>query len=91
MSDDPKIELALSAKAKAEVSLRAEIPADAMGRLVDSLTDIIRPFSEKRGLRADQIRLQRVETLLTIVKVSAHLPRVWIRLERARTGPVGPV
>ena len=25
------------------------------------------------------------------VVVSAHLPRVWIRLERARTGPVGPV
>jgi hypothetical protein len=31
------------------------------------------------------------EDMGIIFPVSAHLPRVWIRLERARTGAVGPV
>ncbi len=35
---------------------------------VDSLTDIIRPFTESRGLRADQIRLQREDVLIEIAK-----------------------
>ena len=32
------------------------------------LTDVIRPFTEKRGLRADQIRLQREEVAIEIAK-----------------------
>src|SRR5262249_40792180 len=38
------------------------------GRFVSALTDIIRPFTESRGLKADQIRLQREDVLLEIAK-----------------------
>src|SRR5689334_4355486 len=48
------------------LQVRAEIPKESMGRLVDAVTDIIRPFSERRGLRADQIRLQREDVLIQV-------------------------
>ncbi len=66
--DDEKspVKVALEASVKAE--LKTEIPADSSGRLLDALTDIIRPFSEGRGLRADQIRLQREDVLIEIAK-----------------------
>lgn len=48
------------------VDITIEIPKEEAGRLLSSLTDIIRPFTEKRGLRADQIRLQREDVLLEI-------------------------
>jgi hypothetical protein len=35
---------------------------------VDALTDIIRPFSERRGLKGDQIRLQREEVLVEVAR-----------------------
>jgi len=44
------------------------VPPKSTGRLVDALTDIIRPFSEARGLRADQIRLQREDVAVEIAK-----------------------
>jgi hypothetical protein len=44
----------------------AKLPAKSSGRLLDALTDIIRPFTERRGLRADMIRLQREEVLIKI-------------------------
>lgn len=62
----PKIDIAISAKASLEV--KTEIPAQSTGRLVDALTDIIRPFSEKRGLKADLIRLQRHEVAIEILR-----------------------
>jgi len=62
----PPIELRGIAEAK--VSVKGEIPKRSLGRLVDSLTDILRPFSEARGLRADQIRLQREEVAIEIAK-----------------------
>jgi hypothetical protein len=54
--------------ASVEAKLTAEIPPTAMGRLVDAVTDCFRPFSERRGLRADQIRLQREDVLIEIAK-----------------------
>ncbi|MCF6125856.1 MULTISPECIES: hypothetical protein [Mesorhizobium] len=54
--------------AKAEI--KAEIPPQSSGRLLDALTDIIRPISEARGLRADQIRLQREDVLVEIAKIA---------------------
>lgn len=65
MSDQKSVNVDISAKASLEV------PKESTGRLLDALTDIIRPFSEKRGLRADFIRLQREEVLLEIAKSSA--------------------
>ena len=50
------------------IDIKAEIPKESSGRLLDALTDIIRPFSEKRGLKADRIRLQREEVLVEIAR-----------------------
>lgn len=70
MSDESptpvKVDLGLSAKA--ELKINAEIPSESTGRIVDALTDVFRPFSEARGLRADQIRLQREDVLLEIAR-----------------------
>ena len=38
------------------------------GRLVDAVTDLIRPFSERRGLRGDLLRLEREKVLYEIAK-----------------------
>jgi hypothetical protein len=50
------------------MEIKANIPSQAVGRLLDALTDAIRPFTEERGLRADQMRLQREDVLLEIAK-----------------------
>jgi Abortive infection alpha len=44
------------------------IPSKPVGRLIDALADSIRPFTEARGLKADQIRLQREEVAIEIAK-----------------------
>ncbi|WP_315765239.1 MULTISPECIES: Abi-alpha family protein [unclassified Bradyrhizobium] len=62
------IKIDLGAKAEAKFQLTAEIPKEPMGRLVDALTDMIRPFSERRGLRADLLRLQREEVIIEIAR-----------------------
>lgn len=46
--------------------VKTNVPESASGRFVDAITDAIRPFTEQRGLRADQIRLQREDVLLQI-------------------------
>jgi hypothetical protein len=62
------VNVGISAKASFEARVSTEIPPQATGRLIDAVTDIFRPFSERRGLRADQIRLQREDVLLEIAK-----------------------
>jgi hypothetical protein len=84
MSDDKKNPISIDVGLSARAEIKAEIPPAASGRLVDALTDIIRPFTEQRGLRADQIRLQREEVLIEIVQRA----RARIALEG---GPVRPV
>ncbi|MGB8898462.1 MAG: hypothetical protein WCC90_04065, partial [Methylocella sp.] len=59
-----KVEVGLKAEVK------AEIPSDAVGRWSDALLDVIRPFTEGRGLRADQIRMQRVEIAYKIAQIA---------------------
>lgn len=51
MSDELKrsVNVDIGIGAKAEV--KTEIPSESSGRLLDTLTDIIRPFSERRGLK----------------------------------------
>lgn len=51
-----------------EVTAKTEVPSESSGRLLDALTDVIRPFTEARGLRADQIRLQREDVLIEIAR-----------------------
>ncbi|MEN3794097.1 hypothetical protein [Fulvimarina sp. MAC3] len=63
-NSDLKLDVGLGARAE----LKAEVPPSSMGRLVDALTDAIRPFTEQRGLNADRVRLQREEVLIEIAK-----------------------
>lgn len=64
---DVNVDIGIGAKAE----IKTEVPAEVTGNLVDALTDIIRPFSEKRGLKADILRLQREDVLIEIAK-KAH-------------------
>jgi hypothetical protein len=45
------VNIDVGVKAEAKFDVKTEIPAKSTGRLVDALTDIIRPFSEARGLK----------------------------------------
>jgi hypothetical protein len=69
-ADKGKVELdvGLSARASLEAKISTEIPSQSSGRLVDAITDVFRPFTERRGLKADLIRLQREEVLIEIAK-----------------------
>jgi hypothetical protein len=67
----PKVSIEVGAKAEFRAEVKGEIPSSSMGRLVDALTDVIRPFTERQGLKADQIRLQR-EEILTLIAVKAR-------------------
>lgn len=60
----------LPVRSPVSLQIKASVPAKATGRLLDAITDIIRPFTEKRGLRADQIRLQREEVALKISELA---------------------
>ena len=69
MADDrDKLPVKIEFGAKASLEIKGEIPKEAMGGLVNALTDAIRPWTEARGLRADQIRLQREDVALEIVQ-----------------------
>ncbi|MBI1203921.1 MAG: hypothetical protein GC182_15580 [Rhodopseudomonas sp.] len=72
MNDEPrqKPSVSIDFGAKASLEVKAEIPSAATGKLVEALTDIIRPFTEKRGLKADLIRLQREEVAVRVVKLA---------------------
>ncbi|MBM2710591.1 hypothetical protein JQK88_04935 [Mesorhizobium caraganae] len=63
-----KIGINIDVGVGAKAEIKAEIPPQSSGRLLDALTDIIRPISEARGLRADQIRLQREDVLIEIAR-----------------------
>jgi hypothetical protein len=52
------------------MAISGKIPEKPLGRLVDTLTDIISPFSEARALKADHIRIQREETAIKIAKLA---------------------
>jgi hypothetical protein len=64
----PPSPISIDVGLKASLEVKTEIPKEETGRLVAALTDIIRPFTERRGLKADQIRLQREDVLFSIVK-----------------------
>jgi len=78
------INVDLAARAEAKLDIRAEVPSTSVGRLVDAFTDIIRPFSEGRGLKADLIRVQREEVATAI----ARLAQERIAIEQQKIGPV---
>jgi hypothetical protein len=70
------VKVDLSASAKVSLEVKAEIPTATAGRLVDALTDLIRPWSESRGLKADLIRLHREEVAFEIARRAAETARL---------------
>jgi hypothetical protein len=58
--------------AKASLEVKAEVPKESAGRTLDALVDIVRPFTEGRGLKADRIRLQRAEIAYEIAKIARN-------------------
>jgi hypothetical protein len=80
--DEDKSKLSVDIAAKASLEVKAEIPKESVGRTLDALVDIIRPFTERRGLKADQIRLQRTEVAYEIAKIAkatAELERLELK------------
>jgi hypothetical protein len=75
----------ISIEVGAPVSITAEVPAESTGRLLDALTDAIRPFTESRGLKADQIRLQRAEVAVEIAKRAHQITEI----QAANIKPLG--
>src|ERR1700722_5328756 len=80
----PELPVKVEVGGKATLEIKAEIPTASAGRFVDALTDIIRPWSEKRGLKADLIRLQREDVALEIARRAARR----IELENPDPHPV---
>jgi len=78
------VKVDLGAKAEAKFEVKAEVPSSSVGRTLDAVTDMFRPFSERRGLRADQIRLQREEVAIEI----ARLARQRAEIEMGAVKPV---
>lgn len=60
------INVDLGAKAEAKLTVETRVPEKTSGRFVDAITDILSPFSEGRGLKGDQIRLQREDVAYKI-------------------------
>jgi hypothetical protein len=71
MGDDgQKSPISVNIGLKAGLEVKAEVPKQSVGRALDALVDVIRPFTEARGLRAEQIRLQRAEIACQIAKIA---------------------
>jgi hypothetical protein len=82
--DKSPLKAELAARAEAKLEIQATVPEKSVGRLVDAITDIFRPFSESRGLKADQIRLQREDVAIEI----AIKARERLNIEDATIRPV---
>jgi hypothetical protein len=70
VSDDDQLPVRVDVglKAEAKLELKGEVPSGSLGRLVDAVTDSIRPFTESRGLKADLLRLQREGVAMEITR-----------------------
>jgi Abortive infection alpha len=77
MAEDGKTSgVSVDIAAKATFEVKAEIPKESTGRALDALIDIIRPFTEARGLKADVLRLQRAEVAYEIAKIAKRTAEV---------------
>jgi hypothetical protein len=73
MTNDNQNSVKIDLGAKVSAELRAEVPRESVGRTLDALVDLIRPFTEARGLKADNIRLQRAELAYKIAKITHEM------------------
>jgi hypothetical protein len=65
---DHAVRIDVGASARLNVDVKAEIPTSSVGRFVDAITDMLRPLSEHRALKADLIRLQREDVAVEIAR-----------------------
>jgi hypothetical protein len=72
----PLVSVDFGLSAKAHLNVSTEIPSEVSGELVSVLTDIIRPFTEKRGLKADMIRLQRMDVAIQIAEKARRIAEI---------------
>jgi hypothetical protein len=63
----------VGASAKLNIDVKTEIPPEATGRLLDTITQLLSPWAEARALRADKIRLQRLDVAAEIAKRATRL------------------
>jgi hypothetical protein len=84
MSKKRPVQIDVGARAEARLEIKTRVPSKSSGRLLDALTDIIRPFTEQRGLKADQIRLQREDVAIQI----AMKAKERLALAKAKYEPV---
>lgn len=73
---DENNERKLGLSARANLDVKTEIPAEVSGNLINALTDLIRPISEWTGFKGDQIRLQRLDTLIQIAHKANEIKRI---------------
>ncbi len=74
--EKPPVSVDVGLSAKASFDISTEIPSEVSGGLVSALTDIIRPFTENRGLKADRIRLQRMDVAIQIAQKARNIAEV---------------
>lgn len=74
--DKPPVSVDVGLSAKASFNVSTEIPSEVSGGLVSALTDIIRPFTENRGLRADRMRLQRMDVAIQIAQKARQIAEI---------------
>ena len=46
------VQIDIGAKAETKFEVKAEVPPVSVGRFVDAITDVFRPFSEARGVKS---------------------------------------
>ena len=52
---DSPVKIDFGASVKVGIDIKTKVPSESSGRLLDALTDLIRPFSVRRGLQAGRI------------------------------------
>lgn len=71
MSDTKSpVSVELGAKAEFKAEIRAEVPTESVGRLVDAITNAFSPFVERQLLRASELRVQREEVLIKLARLT---------------------
>lgn len=66
----PVVKVEVGATAKANLDLKAEVPSGLIQRFGDAFLDAISPFTERRGLEGDQLRLERKELAAAVARAA---------------------
>lgn len=86
VSSENPVSVKVGASVEASLKVKGEIPSSALGRALHAVVDAFSPFTERRGLAGDQIRLQREDVLLKIEE-KAHAR---IDIENSVKNPIPP-